>query len=56
MRHQIITAENVDHFYPNDSLLGVSSGTPMDADRISFREAKYVVPVENSGGKRFAPK
>ena len=24
MRHQIITAENVDHFYPNDSLLGVS--------------------------------
>ena len=25
MRHQIITAENVDHFYPNDSLLGVSS-------------------------------
>ena len=25
MRHQIITAENVDHFYPNDALLGVSS-------------------------------
>ena len=24
MRHQIITAENVDHFYPNDSLLGVA--------------------------------
>ena len=24
IRHQIITAENVDHFYPNDSLLGVS--------------------------------
>ena len=23
MRHQVITAENVDHFYPNDSLLGV---------------------------------
>ena len=39
-RHQIITAENVDHFYPNDSLVGVASGTPMDADRGSFREAK----------------
>jgi ribose transport system substrate-binding protein len=25
-RHQIITAENVDHFYPNDSLVGVASG------------------------------
>ena len=24
-RHQIITAENVDHFYPNDSLVGVAS-------------------------------
>jgi ribose transport system substrate-binding protein len=24
MRHQVITAENVDHFYPNDSVLGVS--------------------------------
>jgi ribose transport system substrate-binding protein len=24
MRHQIITSENVDHYYPNDSLLGVS--------------------------------
>jgi ribose transport system substrate-binding protein len=23
-RHQIITSENVDHFYPNDSLLGVA--------------------------------
>jgi ribose transport system substrate-binding protein len=22
IRHQLITAENVDHFYPNDSLLG----------------------------------
>jgi IclR helix-turn-helix domain len=39
-RHQIITAENVDHFYPNDSLVGVSSGTAMAADRVSFREAK----------------
>jgi ribose transport system substrate-binding protein len=26
MRHQVITAENVDHYYPNDSLLGISSG------------------------------
>jgi ribose transport system substrate-binding protein len=24
-RHQIITAENVDHFYPNDALLGVAA-------------------------------
>jgi hypothetical protein len=24
MRHQLITPENVDHFYPNDALLGVS--------------------------------
>ena len=26
-RHQIITSENVDHFYPNDSLLGVTNAT-----------------------------
>ena len=26
-RHQIITRENVDHFYPNDSLLGVTHAT-----------------------------
>ena len=39
-RHQIITAENVDHFYPNDSLVGVASGTVMGADRGSFREVK----------------
>src|SRR5688572_8598212 len=32
-RHQIITAENVDHFYPNDSLVGVTSGA-------SFRDVK----------------
>jgi ribose transport system substrate-binding protein len=25
IRHQIITVENVDHFYPNDSLLGVTA-------------------------------
>ncbi len=39
-RHQIITAENVDHFYPNDSLVGVAGGTTMGAERVSFREAK----------------
>ena len=48
MRHQIITAENVDHFYPNDSLVGVASG-PFDAaqgrrvagsERVAFRQAK----------------
>jgi hypothetical protein len=39
-RHQIITAENVDHFYPNDSLVGAAGGTPMDAARKSFRAAK----------------
>lgn len=38
-RHQIITAENVDHFYPNDSLV-VASGTAIGADRPAFREAK----------------
>jgi ribose transport system substrate-binding protein len=25
VRHQVITADNVDHFYPNDSLLGVGA-------------------------------
>jgi ribose transport system substrate-binding protein len=25
VRHQIITRENVDHFYPNDALLGVET-------------------------------
>jgi hypothetical protein len=24
-KHQLITPENVDHFYPNDSLLGVQT-------------------------------
>ena len=47
-RHQIITAENVDHFYPNDSLVGVTSGS-FDAaqgrpvkgsERVAFRQAK----------------
>jgi ribose transport system substrate-binding protein len=47
-RHQIITAENVDHFYPNDSLVGVASA-PFDAaqsrpaigaERFAFRDAK----------------
>jgi ribose transport system substrate-binding protein len=30
-RHQIITAENVDHFYPNDALLGVAAVSPAAA-------------------------
>jgi ribose transport system substrate-binding protein len=47
-RHQIITAENVDHFYPNDSLVGMASG-PYDAaqgrpvmgtERAAFRQVK----------------
>jgi ribose transport system substrate-binding protein len=25
VRHQIITPENVDHFYPNDALLGTAT-------------------------------
>jgi ribose transport system substrate-binding protein len=25
VRHQLITPENVDHFYPNDLLMGVES-------------------------------
>ena len=39
-RHQIITAENVDHFYPNDSLVGMASGPVMGAERVSFRQVK----------------
>jgi ribose transport system substrate-binding protein len=38
-RHQIITAENVDHFYPNDSLVG-SAAAPVLADRMAFRQVK----------------
>lgn len=47
-RHQIITAQNVDHFYPNDSLVG-AAGRPFDAaqgrpamgsDPVEFRQAK----------------
>lgn len=47
-RHQIVTAENVDHFYPNDSLLG-AAGRPFDpaqgrpamgTDPLEFRQAK----------------
>jgi ribose transport system substrate-binding protein len=25
IKHQLITAENVDHYYPNDSLLGIAA-------------------------------
>ena len=32
-RHQIITAENVDHFYPNDSLVGVASAPVLGGRR-----------------------
>ena len=39
-RHQIITAENVDHFYPNDSLVGVASAPALGTDRAAFRQAK----------------
>ena len=39
-RHQIITAENVDHFYPNDSLVGVASVPVLGADPVAFRQAK----------------
>jgi ribose transport system substrate-binding protein len=39
-RHQIITAENVDHFYPNDSLVGVASAPALDADTAAFRQVK----------------
>ena len=39
-RHQIITAENVDHFYPNDSLVGMASGPVMGAERVAFRQVK----------------
>jgi ribose transport system substrate-binding protein len=39
-RHQIITAENVDHFYPNDSLVGLASAPVPGSDRLSFRQAK----------------
>ena len=39
-RHQIITAENVDHYYPNDSLVGVSSAPVLGVDRVAFRQAK----------------
>jgi hypothetical protein len=27
VRHQLITPENVDHFYPNDLLMGVETTT-----------------------------
>jgi ribose transport system substrate-binding protein len=39
-RHQIITAENVDHVYPNDSLVGMASPPVLGADRVAFRQAK----------------
>ena len=40
MRHQIVTAENVDHFYPNDSLVGVANAPAIGADPEPFREGK----------------
>ena len=39
-RHQVITAENVDHFYPNDSLVGVAGAPAVATDRAAFRLAK----------------
>ena len=39
-RHQIITAENVDHFYPNDSLVGAASVPAIATERAAFRDAK----------------
>jgi len=27
IKHQLITADNVDHFYPTDSLLGIAAGS-----------------------------
>jgi hypothetical protein len=28
IRHLLITPDNVDHFYPNDSLMGLSRAVP----------------------------
>jgi len=39
-RHQIITAENVDHVYPNDSLVGIAGAPGLGADHAAFRQAK----------------
>ena len=35
-RHQIITAENVDHFYPNDSLVGVTTAPRLPRTALRF--------------------
>jgi hypothetical protein len=29
IRHLLITPENVDHFYPNDTLMGLSRSVPV---------------------------
>ena len=39
-RHQVITAENVDHHYPNDSLAAPASAPQTSADVVAFRPAK----------------
>ena len=40
MRHQIITADNVDHVYPNDSLESVATPPAASASLVAFRHAK----------------
>ena len=39
-RHQVITAENVDHHFPNDSLAAPASAPQTSADVVAFRPAK----------------
>jgi ribose transport system substrate-binding protein len=39
-RHQVVTADNVDHLYPNDSLAAGTPASPPSADVVAFRPAK----------------
>ena len=45
-RHQIITAENVDHFYPNDSLVGWPAAPRLARTALRFAKRNNVARAE----------
>jgi hypothetical protein len=48
IRHQLITTENVDHFYPNDSLLGHPIPAAPAAKTTGARVASGPIPLRSA--------
>ena len=45
IRHQLITTENVDHFYPNDALLGLAAPAPPPVPKTDTPVPRSPVPL-----------